>query len=90
MGFWAWLKSLFGFKEKPKVDEPVEKSVEDTGDKVDWARFKSVLRAQLGKPYRFGAEVKMDDPSPQEWDCSELVEWAYHQRPVLSVITDMA
>lgn len=32
--------------------------------------------AQTGKPYIFGAEVKLDDPDPPAFDCSELVQWA--------------
>lgn len=31
---------------------------------------------QAGKPYRFGAEVSLDDPDPPVFDCSELVQWA--------------
>jgi len=33
----------------------------------------------VGKPYRLGAETRMDDPNPQAFDCSELVEWALGQ-----------
>lgn len=32
--------------------------------------------AQIGKPYRFGAEASPRDPAPAAFDCSELVEWA--------------
>ena len=38
-----------------------------------------LLAKQLGKPYIFGYEVKLDDPDPQAFDCSELVEWFYKQ-----------
>jgi cell wall-associated NlpC family hydrolase len=31
--------------------------------------------AQIGKPYVFGVEVRLDDPSPATFDCSELVQW---------------
>lgn len=31
--------------------------------------------AQVGKPYVFAAEVSPSDPSPEAFDCSELVEW---------------
>lgn len=31
---------------------------------------------QQGKSYVFGAEVRMNDPSPNAFDCSELIEWA--------------
>ncbi|MCU0695563.1 MAG: peptidoglycan-binding protein [Myxococcaceae bacterium] len=31
---------------------------------------------QQGKSYVFGAETNLNDPNPQTFDCSELVEWA--------------
>lgn len=34
---------------------------------------------QVGKPYKFGIEIKMEDPNPGLWDCSELIEWCYYQ-----------
>jgi len=37
---------------------------------------------QLGDRYVFGAEVDLDDPDPDVWDCSELVQWAAHQAGV--------
>jgi len=40
-------------------------------------RFKKLLLAQLGKPYRFGAEHPQSSDDPKDFDCSELVEWAY-------------
>lgn len=43
------------------------------------ATILEAAKRQLGKPYKFGAEVNLDDPDPKEWDCSELVEWSYHQ-----------
>jgi cell wall-associated NlpC family hydrolase len=46
---------------------------------VDWPRLKEVLSAQLGKPYVFGAETKLFDLNPLQFDCSELIEWAYWQ-----------
>ena len=36
-------------------------------------------RAQVGKRYIWGAEVRLDDPNPRAFDCSELVQWAFHQ-----------
>ena len=41
--------------------------------------FVALLVAQLGKPYRLGAEVKLDDPDPAAFDCSELVQWAFNR-----------
>lgn len=37
----------------------------------------ALLQKQVGKKYIFGHEVKLDDPDPQSFDCSELVEWYY-------------
>jgi peptidoglycan hydrolase-like protein with peptidoglycan-binding domain len=31
---------------------------------------------QQGKSYVYGAETNLNDPNPQTFDCSELVEWA--------------
>jgi cell wall-associated NlpC family hydrolase len=49
-------------------------------------RFVDLALAQNGKPYRMGAEVDLNDPTPDILDCSELVEWAAHQVDV--TITD--
>ena len=46
---------------------------------IPWVDFRSLIESQLGKPYKFGAEVSMTDVDPKEFDCSELVEWAYAQ-----------
>ena len=35
--------------------------------------------AQVGDQYVFGAEVDVNDPDPQTWDCAELTKWAAHQ-----------
>lgn len=43
---------------------------------IDWSKFKEFLRAQIGKPYRRGAEVKTGE-TPTELDCSEYVERSY-------------
>lgn len=40
---------------------------------------KELLSAQLGKQYIFGKEVSMEDPNPVAFDCSELVQWFFHQ-----------
>ena len=41
------------------------------------AEFIALARAQVGKPYRLGAEASVTDGSPDVFDCSELVEWLY-------------
>lgn len=38
-----------------------------------------ILLRQVGKRYVFGHEVRLDDPHPTAFDCSELTQWAYHQ-----------
>lgn len=37
-------------------------------------------QTQLGKPYKFGFQIKnLDDPNPEMYDCSEFSRWCYHQ-----------
>lgn len=40
---------------------------------------RKLLLAQVGKQYIFGHEVALTDPNPLTFDCSELVQWFYHQ-----------
>ena len=57
----------------PVVAEPMpdgEGSVE---------RFLEAALAQQGDRYVFDAQTNPDDPDPEEFDCSELVEWAAAQ-----------
>lgn len=42
-------------------------------------RFVQLCLRQAGDTYRFGAEVRLSDPDPDTFDCSELVEWACYQ-----------
>lgn len=44
--------------------------------------FLAAALAQKGDRYRFGAETRLDDPNPDTFDCSELVQWAAHQAGV--------
>ena len=41
--------------------------------------FVDVALAQRGDTYRLGAEAKLDDQNPTEFDRSELTQWAAHQ-----------
>ncbi len=41
--------------------------------------FIDAARSQIGDPYRFGAEARMDDKNPHGFDSSELVEWSAAQ-----------
>jgi hypothetical protein len=55
----------------------------DPGDldapSVKLDRFMKAATDQLGTKCQFGAEARFDDPHPQAFDSSELVEWAAHQ-----------
>jgi len=42
------------------------------------------------KPYIFGYEVKLDDPDPEAFDCSELVQWVCAQLGVTPEMPDGA
>ena len=42
-------------------------------------QFVDTALKQNGKPYIFGAETQLADPSPPAFDCSELVQWAAKQ-----------
>jgi cell wall-associated NlpC family hydrolase len=61
--------NLFGFVTAP---EPGPGS--STLTRLEW-----LLLRQVGDTYVLGHEVKTDDPDPQTWDCSELVEWVCAQ-----------
>ncbi|HXH97814.1 MAG TPA: peptidoglycan-binding domain-containing protein [Gaiellaceae bacterium] len=41
--------------------------------------FVALCLRQRGDRYEFGAETSFDDPDPDTFDCSELVEWALHR-----------
>lgn len=41
--------------------------------------FVRVLLSQRGDPYHWGEEVRMDDPNPPAFDCSEFTEWGSHR-----------
>jgi cell wall-associated NlpC family hydrolase len=45
-------------------------------------QFVAKALAQVGDKYVYGAEVDLDDPDPDVFDCSELVQWACHQTGV--------
>ena len=50
--------------------------------------FIQLLVAQAGDAYRFGVEVDLNDPDPDAFDCSELVEWAAHRVGVTPKVPD--
>lgn len=52
------------------------------GGIVDWAKFASLGKQLVGKPYVFGVEVDPMESDPAKikaLDCSELVEWLFAQ-----------
>ena len=49
-----------------------------------------LLLTQDGKPYVFGAEVDLDDPDPESFDCSELIQWGCYQLKVKPEFSDGA
>jgi cell wall-associated NlpC family hydrolase len=55
----------------------VSASAASSGNQVE--AFVQKCLAQAGDTYRFGAEVRLADPNPDTFDCSELVEWACFQ-----------
>lgn len=52
------------------------------------ARFVALALQQAGDTYRYGAEVRMSDPDPRVFDCSELVEWAASQAGISPRVPD--
>jgi cell wall-associated NlpC family hydrolase len=49
------------------------------GDQTKLDAFLHTAVAQTGDHYVFGHEVDLNDPNPNTFDCSELVEWSTHQ-----------
>ncbi|MET0425452.1 MAG: transglycosylase SLT domain-containing protein [Actinoplanes sp.] len=48
-------------------------------DNASLDTFLKVAKAQVGDRYVFGAEVKLKDPNPAVFDCSEFTQWAAFQ-----------
>ena len=68
---------------KPTSDQGLARERLDAFfDELDTVRFLSSAADQVGDEFRFGAEVRMNDADPDEFDCSELVEWSAHQAGV--------
>ena len=69
---------------KPTSDQGLARERLDAFfDELDTVRFLSSAADQVGDEFRFGAEVRMNDADPDEFDCSELVEWSAHQAGVI-------
>lgn len=67
-----------GAADAPAGGAAVDPGVVLTGE-TGRAAFLGAARAQIGDPYRFGAETKPDDADPGAFDSSELVQWAAAQ-----------
>lgn len=46
---------------------------------VPASRLVSIAASQIGKPYVFGARVRLDDPDPPSFDCAEFASWVVYQ-----------
>lgn len=49
---------------------------------MNWSKLIDLGRRLVGKPYVFGSEVDLKNPSPEAIaaiDCSELIEWLFAQ-----------
>jgi cell wall-associated NlpC family hydrolase len=53
--------------------------VANSTDNAALGTFLRVAKAQIGDRYVFGAEVKLSDPNPSVFDCSEFTQWAAFQ-----------
>jgi cell wall-associated NlpC family hydrolase len=62
----------------PTLPPPVVAEPMPTGE-GSVERFLEAALAQQGDRYVFDAQTRADDPDPEEFDCSELVEWAAAQ-----------
>lgn len=51
-------------------------------------RVVELCLSQAGKPYRLGYEVRLTDPNPPAFDCSELIQWACYQACVMPAMLD--
>jgi cell wall-associated NlpC family hydrolase len=52
------------------------------GESSSLQTFLDSALGQTGDRYVFGAETRLDNPNPDTFDCSELVQWAAHQAGV--------
>jgi cell wall-associated NlpC family hydrolase len=51
-------------------------------------QFVSLCLQQVGDRYVFGVEVKLNDPNPNSFDCSELIQWAAHRAGIKPEMPD--
>ena len=58
---------------------PAPAASTDPADNAALDTFLRVAKAQIGDRYVFGAEVRLKDPDPAVFDCSEFTQWAAFQ-----------
>ena len=51
-------------------------------------QFVSLCLQQVGDKYVFGVEVKLTDPNPNAFDCSELIQWAAARAGISPAVPD--
>jgi cell wall-associated NlpC family hydrolase len=51
-------------------------------------QFVALALQQAGKRYIYGVEVKLSDPNPSAFDCSELVQWAASRAGITPEVPD--
>jgi cell wall-associated NlpC family hydrolase len=65
--------------QQPKIDAAADTSTSPargTKSALDMVIF---MQRQVGDRYIYGAETRLDDPDPNAFDCSELIQWACAQ-----------
>lgn len=65
----------------PETGEPTVKSsaAPTGGGGASALDMVTIALRQIGDRYVYGVEVRLDDPDPTAFDCSELVQWAVAQ-----------
>lgn len=71
---WGRLKGASGPRPPAPTPGPAARGTAEA--------FVQKALAQRGDRYVFGAETNLNDPNPDTFDCSELVQWAAHQAGV--------
>ncbi len=80
---WASAKYLAETVEEPEtVPQPIKG--------VTGKHIVAKAMTQQGDPYIFGYEVDLNDPNPDAFDCSELVQWTCAQLKVVPTMPDGA
>jgi len=82
----GWISRKYLREAGPDVPEPAEKP----GAAITGKKVVSKAMTQNKDPYIFGYEVDLDDPNPDAFDCSELVQWDCHQLEISPEMPDGA